>query len=172
MNYTLYESEPYVSNPSALDVISSEYIYFANKDNGDEVGSVNRAEAYNEYVNGGSVKILAKNTYNTLGVAHSNKGLVYFTLETGDVWVVDDSDPDLLFLKTQGNFTDPQRLSFGSGLIYVTDFDQGQLWTLNDNTNEETPKLIIELQGCYSVFCVNKGSFSMFFKLAFSYLLI
>lgn len=172
MNYTIYESDPYVSNPSALDVVSSEYIYFANKDNGDEVGSVNKAEAYNEYVNGGTVKILVKNTYNTLGVAHSKKGLVYFTLETGDVWVVDDSDPELLYPKAQGNFTDPQRVAYGSGLIYVTDYEEGQLWTFNDNNDEELPSLIIELQGCYSVFCVNKESFCVLLSVAFTYLVI
>ena len=65
MNYTIYQSDPYVSYPVALEIINSKDIYYANNYNGDQVGSINRADAKTKYVNGGKVNILVKNNFKT-----------------------------------------------------------------------------------------------------------
>ena len=157
MNYTIYSSDPFVSYPVSLEVVGSEDIYFANHYNGDEVGSVNRADASTEFVNGGEVDVLVKNKYRTWGLAHTAEDLVFFTLETGEVWTVDDNDPNDLQLKSQDFLEQPRGMCYGDGYVYLAEYDVGNVWRFRDNRKEETPDMFIGLEGAYAVFCVNSG---------------
>ena len=155
MNYTIYSSDPYVSYPVSLDVINSEDIYYSNHYNGDEVGSVVRADAKTEYINGGEVDILVKNVYRTWGVTHTKKNLVFFALDNGDIWTVNDNNPNKLNLKNQNILIQPRGMSYGDHYVYVAEYANGTIWRFNDNIHEEMPQMIIRIEGAYSVFCVS-----------------
>ena len=157
MNYTIYQSDPYVSYPVALEIINSKDIYYANNYNGDQVGSINRADAKTKYVNGGKVNILVKNNFKTWGLTFGTSEYVYFSLETGEVWSVKNNDPSLLEIKSNKTFNKPKGLAYGSGFVYLAEFDIGNICKFNDTNAKETPELFIGLEGAYSVFCVNYG---------------
>lgn len=155
MNYTIYSSEPFVSHPVALEVIDSEDIYFVNHYNGDEVGSVNRADAATEFINSGEVDILVKNNYRTWGLAHTEENLVFYSMDTGEIMVVDDNDPDDINLKCEDLLSKPRGMCYGDGHVYLAEYEIGNIWKFRDNDKEEKPDLFIGLQGAYAVFCVN-----------------
>ncbi|OMJ77169.1 hypothetical protein SteCoe_23313 [Stentor coeruleus] len=154
MNYT---SEPYVSYPVALQIENSEDIYYANLYNGDDVGSINRADAYIEFINGGEVNILVKNKYKTWGVAHTANDLVFFSLDNGEIWAVDDKNPDELYMKNKNSMKKPRGMCYGDSKVFVVDYEDGIVWMFKDNGKIESPKMIIGIQGSYSVFCVNSA---------------
>lgn len=157
MNYTIYSSEPYVSYPVALQVEDSEDIYYANLYNGDEVGSINRADAYTEYINGGEVNMLVKNKYKTWGVAHTANDLVFFSLDSGEIWAVDDDNSDELYMKNKDLMKKPRGMCYGDSNVFVADYEDGIIWIFKDNGKQENPEMFIAIQGSYSVFCVNSA---------------
>jgi hypothetical protein len=155
MNYTIYSSEPYVTYPVSLDVVNSQDIYYANNYNGLVVGSVDRADAKTQYLNSGKVDVLVYSNYRTWGVTHTRSGLVFYSLDNGDIGAVEVSNTQNDYVKSQGNFTEPRGMCYGSGFVYVAEHSDGNIWRFTDNPDLENPQMIIGIEGSYSAFCVS-----------------
>ena len=150
--YVLFEDEELISNPIALEVVNSETIYYVNNVNGDEVGTLNKVQTTAE----SDPEILASKALRGYALAYSIEKRLFYSLGDGSVWTYElDSENSKM---SYSDFKKPTGMCYADGVVYVSDFEMGTIYSLSDKEGAQTPGELIEIQGSYAVFCVNEYS--------------
>lgn len=166
--YTIYSNDDnnnYLSQPVAINVYDSDDIYFVNHEPNEDAYTLNKAEAQVKENNAGEIKQKAKTNEGGWSVAVS-EDYVYFTTKDNVLWVMDREDKEDLTTKDSKYLQSPRGVCYGDDNIYVADFKRGLVMEYDDNDdNEDDSDSFVEIEGAYSVYCVN-SAVSFAFSLA------
>ncbi|CAG9312623.1 unnamed protein product [Blepharisma stoltei] len=160
--YTLYQADETntdISAPCSLDLYKSEGIYFVNNENFDTSGTVNYAIINSTSINYNDIQQCAIHDVAPWGVTYSEDDKVFYSLDSGEVQGFDIENAANSFVKVS-KLSEPRGLCYGDGKVYIADHYDGKIYKVSDSDEEETPSVIINLQGVYAVFCVNEGDFA------------
>ena len=157
--YTRNTNQQNIDTPVAMDIHNSKTLYFINNRNSMDSGLLNSASAVPVSTNSSAVDILIRSSFKGWGLAYTENDYVFYSQSNGDVWAYDTQDEDKQHIKSTGFFKDPRGLCYGDGKVYVADYELGEVYTLDDDSDDnETPKEFVKIQGAYNVFCVNSDS--------------
>ena len=159
MQYTLYtqDASTPIYFPPTIEVSNSDTAYMINRQQTD-VASVVAANLDINVVNELPLTVYSQSDHIGEGAAYSETDRLFYSEDSTNVWYLDPNDPDAdHVLKSTSFFIMPKKLCAGGGKVYVADYAEGSIYTLNDNEEvDEDPELFTYLQGAFALYCVNQ----------------
>lgn len=158
------KSQVSVNKPSRFDFVDNKYIAFANSNVG--CGTLNFAVSEVESMNQEDIILVKEHNLKAWGVAFGD-GKVFYSLETGEIWVFDMITEQADVLST-GFFVAPKGICYADSRLYVADHGIGALYYID--IVSKSPVLVASIQAIESVYCLNAASFiaSSFLVLIFN----
>ena len=158
MNAILYSSDATtigLDTPVAIEVVDSDYIYYANNGDGATAGTLNKAEAGVVVTNDEPIDVVVTESVAAWGMAYTGER-IYYSLDNGDLKAY-EIEGQSVTVYSSGYFIEPRGLCYGENKVFIADYGAGILYSIKDGSMN-TPNIMVYLQAVNSCYCVNESS--------------